>query len=157
MRNEELKVTPYEDFSHLVEYQGVRILYRELTGKDLYLLALWEDIKGEEYLRDPEVQTILMSMLSCEPYKITEDELLDLPVEVFYKYLQWFIENRLVDRVMGLNEWLTLCFHLMKQRWQSDLEWLERLPIVKVLQMSDIQSSFHESVNKEINSKVKSR
>lgn len=148
-------VEPQEDFSHLVYVNDeVVILFRELRGEDIYYIELFRDSEDdEEILSSPEFLNSMVERLSVEPYKIDIDRLTDLRLPEYSELLRWFCENRLAERVMTLNTWLTLCFHLGKQRWTSDLDWYEKQPIIKILQMSNIQADYHEKVNKELSKK----
>lgn len=146
-----MEVIPHEDFSHTVIINGVEILFRELTGKDIYFIELWrEEGDNNSFLSNPSFLNQMVERLSVEPWSITEDELTNL---VYYNYndlIEWFCDNRLRGRIMTLNDWLTLCFHLSKQRWTSDMDWFERQPIIKIIQMSDIQTDFHTKVNENL-------
>lgn len=152
-----LEVIPHEDFSHtLIINDDREVVIRELTGKDIYYIELWRDeSEGDGFLSDPEFLNLMIERLSVEPYGITADELTDYLHKTYNSIIEWFWENRLTDRLMSLNDWLTLCFHLSKQRWTSDLEYFESQPIIKVIQMSNIQTDFHEKVNKKISKGTK--
>ncbi|MDX1371754.1 MAG: hypothetical protein R3321_04755 [Nitrososphaeraceae archaeon] len=153
-----MDIIPHEDFSHTVIIGETEILFRELMGKDIYYIELWrEDDKDQEFLQSSDFLHSMIERLSVDPYRITQEDLLDFLAPDYRKLLEWFCENRLQDRLLSLNNWLTLCFHLSKQRWTSDLEWFENQPLIKIIQMSDIQAKFHEQVNKSMKESSKKK
>lgn len=142
-----------EDFSHLIILPSSKrkLILRDLIGKDFYFISL---IKNEYPQKLDTIRFILdlILRLSIEPFKIDNEELLNLPSNDFNPLVEWVRDNKL-KTIMDLNDWLELCYHLQKQRWTSDTEWLETIPITKVITMSDIQTTFHEKVNKELKRK----
>lgn len=154
-----MEIIPHEDFSHTVILDsGVEILFRELIGSDIYFIELFRETDDDHsFLASSEFLHEMMIRLSCEPNKIDFDTLTDLIYHEYHDLMKWFCENRLVERIMGLNDWLTLCFHLSKQRWTSDLDWFESQPIIKIIQMSSIQTDFHEKVNAEMKKGAKKK
>lgn len=153
-----MEVISHEDFSHTIILDEITISFRELTGKDIYFIELWrEDDKDTSFLQSTHFLNEMVERLSIEPNPITIDELTDLIHYDYHAILKWFCENRLQDRLMSLNDWFTLCFHLSKQRWTSDLDWFEQQPIIKVIQMSEIQSKFHEQVNRSMKESSKKK
>jgi hypothetical protein len=62
----------------------------------------------------------------------------------------WLGPTLLEDKLMKVDQWLELAFHLCKQRWDTSVEWLERQPVSKVLLMADILSKFVEKQNEEM-------
>lgn len=80
---------------------------------------------------------------------LSESDLESIPVRYVSPLADWIGPNILEERVMKLEQWLEVGFHLCKQRWDSSLEWLEEQPISKVLLMSKILSEFVEKQNQE--------
>jgi hypothetical protein len=56
----------------------------------------------------------------------------------------WIMENLLEEKVLGVENWLELAFHLCKQRWDSSIDWLETQPMSKVMLMVDILKKHNE-------------
>ncbi len=62
----------------------------------------------------------------------------------------WMGPNLLNDRVMKVEQWLEMAFHLCKQRWDDSIEWLEDQPVSKILLMAKILSTFVDKQNNEM-------
>lgn len=116
-----------------------------MTPKDLYFIEAMKKEKGEE-LPETEFLIEMISRLSeCEM-----DMVLNLPVQNFRVLVRWFTKEIMEGKVMSVYQWLEVAFHLMKQRWDSTLEWLEEQPMSKVLTMIDILAKMAERQNKEM-------
>jgi len=63
---------------------------------------------------------------------------------------EWMGPNLLNDRVMKVEQWLEMAFHLCKQRWDDSIEWLEDQPVSKILLMAKILSTFADKQNNEM-------
>lgn len=81
--------------------------------------------------------------------ELSESDLELIPARYISPLADWLGPNILEEKVMKLEQWLEVGFHLCKQRWDSSLEWLEEQPISKVLLMSKILSEFVEKQNHE--------
>ena len=69
---------------------------------------------------------------------LDESSLESLSISETRKTFEWALENLLSEKIMTIESWLQTAFHLCKQRWDSSIEWLETLPVPKVLLMVDI-------------------
>jgi hypothetical protein len=78
------------------------------------------------------------------------ETVLSMPVGKFKVLVNWFTKEILEGKVMTAYQFLEICFHLMKQRWDSSLEWLEEQPMSKLLTMVDILSKFAEKQNADM-------
>lgn len=54
------------------------------------------------------------------------------------------VSNLLDSKVLTVENWLELAFHLCKQRWDSSIDWLETQPMSKVFLMLDILKKHNE-------------
>lgn len=81
---------------------------------------------------------------------ITEEELDQIPVYFFKPLFKWVNEEILEGKVMTVEQWLSLAFHLCKQRWDQSIDWLEQQPVSKILLMLKIQSDFVEKEKQEM-------
>jgi len=66
--------------------------------------------------------------------------------------LDWMMKELLTEKVMKVDQWLEMAFHLCKQRWDDSVEWLEVQPMTKILLMSRIVSKFVAEQNREMKS-----
>lgn len=58
--------------------------------------------------------------------------------------LTWISENLLDGKLLTVENWLEIGFHLCKQRWDSTIDWLENQPMSKVMLMVDIVKKHNE-------------
>ena len=115
--------------------------FRELTPKDFYFFSLINN----DY---PDLtQSHLSLLLIMRLAGLTEEDLTNIPAQYVKPLTEWMGPELLNDRVMHIDKWLELAFHLCKQRWDSSIEWLEDQPVSKVLLMARIQSEFVEKQN----------
>lgn len=117
---------------------------RELKPKDFYFLSLLEN-DFPDMTASHKVTLIFMRIGG-----LTEEDLLQIPSKQFGALLEWMVPNLLEDRMMKLDQWLEVGFHLCKQRWDSSLEWLEEQPMPKILLMSKILTDHAEKQNREM-------
>jgi hypothetical protein len=66
------------------------------------------------------------------------------------KIFEWATTELLQEKVLTVENWLEVSFHLCKQRWDSSVDWLEAQPMSKIFAMLDIVKSHVESQNDEI-------
>ena len=66
------------------------------------------------------------------------------------KLFEWATTELLQEKVLTVENWLEVSFHLCKQRWDSSVDWLETQPMSKIFAMLDIVKSHVESQNDEI-------
>lgn len=119
---------------------------RELTPKDLYYVeVLKKEHKGEDI---PQVVFFMELISRLSDFEM--DEVMDIGVDKFRPLMMWFAKEILEGKVMTVYQWLEISFHLMKQRWDSSLDWLEDQPMSKVLTMVDVLTKFNEKQNAEM-------
>lgn len=119
---------------------------RDLTPKDLYFI---EALKKEHGGDDIPQNQFFMEMIS-RLSDFDMDQVLDLQVDQFRPLVLWFAKEVLENKVMTIYQWLEISFHLMKQRWDSSLDWLENQPMSKVLAMVDVMTKHAERQNAEM-------
>lgn len=118
--------------------------FREITPRDFYFFSL---INNDH----PDItQTHLSILLIMRLGNLTEEDLTIIPACYVKPIVDWMGPELLNDRVMKIEQWLELAFHLCKQRWDRTVEWLESLPMSKVLLMANIQSNFVSQQNEEM-------
>ena len=103
--------------------------FRDLTPKDFYYIQVLQN----EKLPDSEVAIAMVTRVLLE-----EEPLEQLSVFETRKAFEWVAENVVAARVMTVGSWLQTAFHLCKQRWDSSIEWMETLPVPKILLMVEI-------------------
>jgi len=65
--------------------------------------------------------------------------------------LAWWIGQEILpEKVMKLEDWFELSFHLCKQRFDVTMDWLENQPMPKVLLMARTATKFAEKQNREM-------
>jgi len=106
---------------------------REIIPKDFYAIQILQNNQETQSL----IVSHLMSRLILNP-ESTET----LNVKQTQKLYDWAAENLLSERIMAVESWLEMAFHLCKQRWDSSIEWLETQPVPKLLLMVDIINKF---------------
>ena len=88
-----------------------------------------------------------------------EDEaVLDLiPASSISPLAKWMMKELIEERIMKVDKWLEMAFHLCKQRWDESIEWIEQQPMSKVLLMMRIQSQFNEKQEREMKKSSRKR
>lgn len=112
--------------------------FRELTPKDFYFAQV---LRAKE---DPNFTPLVLRLL------LNQDVLDVAPASVFREALKWVSENILNEKLLTVENWMEISFHLCKQRWDSSMDWLETQPMSKVLLMIDILQKHVERENSEI-------
>jgi hypothetical protein len=64
--------------------------------------------------------------------------------------LSWVGEHLINEKVLSVENWLEVGFHLCKQRWDSSIDWLENQPMSKILAMISILEDFAEKQEKSM-------
>ena len=119
------------------------LTFRELTPRDYYFFNLINN----DY---PDInQTHLVILLVMRLAGLDEEDLQLIPKRYIKPLSEWMGPELLQEKVMKVEQWLEVAFHLCKQRWDSSIEWLETQPVSKILLMSHIQSTFIEKQNEE--------
>ena len=124
---------------------------REVCPKDFYWFSVVENDFPD---LTATAQTLLMIVLLCD-----EDEaILDLiPASAVGPLAGWMMKELVEERIMKVDKWLEMAFHLCKQRWDESIEWIEQQPMSKVLLMMRIQSQFNEKQEREMKKSSRKR
>ena len=65
--------------------------------------------------------------------------------------LSWWIGNEILsEKVMKLDDWFKISFHLCKQRFDSTMEWLENQPVPKIMLMTNTLTAFNKEQEREM-------
>ena len=64
--------------------------------------------------------------------------------------LRWVSENILAEKILAVENWLEVAYHLCKQRWDSSVDWLETQPMSKINAMISIVEKHAERQEKEM-------
>lgn len=122
--------------------------FRDLTPKDFYFIQVLQNEGASDMQMAIEVVTrVLLDEESLEQLTIFETQ----------KAFEWAMENVLKERIMSVENWLQTAFHLCKQRWDSSIEWLETLPVPKILLMIEILNQHVKAQEAEMKKAGKKR
>jgi hypothetical protein len=113
------------------------IHFRELRPRDYYYAQVLREKK--------ESQISLISRLILNPEALDNYSIFQAR-----KIFIWAAENLMEEKIMTVENWLTVSFHLCKQRWDSSVDWLETQPVSKILTMIRIVDKFVEAQNDAI-------
>lgn len=105
------------------------IHFRDLTPKDFYFVQILQNEKLPE--SEIAIAVLTRTLLFEEPLE-------QLSIGETRKAFEWAMENVLSAKIMSVEGWLQTAFHLCKQRWDSSIEWMETLPVPKILLMIEI-------------------
>ena len=127
-----------EDFTYLVTIPGVpRFHFREVTPKDFYFAQV---------LRSSD-----RSLLELVERLLLNEEVLDYATYAQTSaVLRWVSENILAEKILAVENWLEVAYHLCKQRWDSSVDWLETQPMSKINAMISIVEKHAERQEKEM-------
>jgi hypothetical protein len=103
--------------------------FRDLTPKDFYFIQVLRNTE----VSDKDLAFAILSRLLLE-----EESLDSLSIFETQKTFEWALDNLLTEKIMPVENWLETAFHLCKQRWDESIEWMETLPVPKILLMIDI-------------------
>ena len=73
------------------------------------------------------------------------------------KIFKWIGEEVINEKVLTVENWLEVSFHLCKQRWDNTVDWLEKQPMSKILAMINIVEDFAEKQEQEIKKSSRGR
>ena len=120
------------------------LVIRELKPKDFYFFNLinndYPDITQNHFV------LLILSRLAG----LTDRDLNHVPAKYVKPLTAWLGANILDEKVMKVEQWLEMAFHLCKQRWDNSIEWLEEQPVSKILLMAGIMSKFAQKQNDEM-------
>ena len=124
------------------------IHFRDLTPKDFYFIQILQNEKADE--ADMAVAIVGRVLLDEVPLE-------QLTINQTRKAFEWAMENVLRERIMTVEGWLQTAFHLCKQRWDSSIEWMETLPVPKILLMIEILNQHIKAQEAEMKKSAKKR
>lgn len=127
-----------EDFTYLVTIPGVpQFHFREVTPKDFYFAQV---------LRASD-----RSLLELVERLLLNEEVLDYATYAQTSaVLRWVADNILSEKILTVENWLEVAYHLCKQRWDSSIEWLESQPMSKITAMISIVEKHAAAQEKEM-------
>lgn len=94
----------------------------------------------------------LISRLILNP-----DVLDQLTLNQTEKIFKWVGEEIINEKVLTVENWLEVSFHLCKQRWDNTVDWLEKQPMSKIFTMISIVEDFAEKQEQEIKKSSRGR
>lgn len=108
--------------------------FREICPKDFYFAQLLRN-------KDESMLPLLLRTLK------NPEELDNWTMSQAQSAIEWASEELLTEKVFSVEDWLTTAFHLCKQRWGPEMDWLETQPMSKVLTMVSILEDFAKAQN----------
>ena len=140
-----MKALSRADFHQEVTIDGESTyILREIIPKDFYWFQLCEN-------DFPDLSTTLQFLLILCMLLDGDESILEQIPKRHVGPLSWWIgENLLQDKVMKLDDWFKMSFHLCKQRFDATMEWLEEQPVPKVLLMVNTLQSFNKEQEREM-------
>ena len=119
---------------------------REVCPRDFYWFSLVENDYPD---LEPGLFNILLLLMLTDADEDNHE--LDLiPVECLAPLSSWMMKELVSERIMKVEQWLEMSFHLCKQRWDDTTEWLESQPMSKILLMSRVVSKYVAEQNREM-------
>ncbi len=127
------------------------LVFRELTPRDFYFFNLITN----DY---PDIsQNHLILLLMMRLTGLDEAGLETIPAKYIKPISDWLGPELLSEKVMTVEQWLEMAFHLCKQRWDQSIEWLEKQPVSKILLMAHILSQYVDKQNEEMKKAARKR
>ncbi len=127
-----------EDFTYLLYVESFDPIHvREVTPKDFYYAQI---LRTGERSFSPLVERLILN----------PEILGTIPSRFFRSVLAWISENILQEKILSVENWLEVSFHLCKQRWDQSMDWLESQPMSKVLTMIEIVKKHAEEQEKQV-------
>ena len=119
---------------------------REVCPRDFYWFSLVENDYPD---LEPGLFNILLLLILTDADE--ENNELDLiPVRCLAPLSSWVMKELVSERIMKVEQWLEMSFHLCKQRWDDTTEWLESQPMSKILLMGRVVSKYVAEQNREM-------
>lgn len=81
----------------------------------------------------------LILRLVCNP-----EELDGIPARTFRSSIEWIVENLLKEKILTVENWMEVAFHLCKQRWDESIDWMESQPMSKIHAMIHIMKKHND-------------
>jgi len=121
-------------------------LLREVCPRDFYWFSLVENDYPD---LDPGLFNLLLLLMLTDADE-QDHELDQIPVGCLAPLSSWVMKELVSERVMKVEQWLEMSFHLCKQRWDDTTEWLESQPMSKILLMGRVVSKYVAEQNREM-------
>jgi hypothetical protein len=119
---------------------------REVCPRDFYWFSLVENDYPD---LDPGLFNLLLLLMLTDADE-QDHELDQIPVGCIAPLSSWVMKELVSERVMKVEQWLEMSFHLCKQRWDDTTEWLESQPMSKILLMGRVVSKYVAEQNREM-------
>lgn len=122
------------------------LILREICPRDFYWFALVEN-------DFPDISTSLfITLVIALLLDLPEDhpDLETIPKKSLSALYWWISKELLEEKLMKVDQWFKLSFHLCKQRYDSTMEWFEQQPMSKILLMTNVMSNYADEQNKEM-------
>lgn len=99
----------------------------------------------------PDLNPTILGLLIFVTLLDEDEHVLDsIPSRHIAPVIQWMMNELIAEKIMKVDAWLEMAFHLCKQRWDDTAEWLEGQPMSKILLMGRVQTKFVEAQNREM-------
>lgn len=135
------------DFKYEVTVDGeMTFLFREICPRDFYWFSLVENDYPD--IAAPLFMVLVMALL----LDIEEDDerLTSVPKRMIGPIFWWISKELMNEKLMKLDQWFKLSFHLCKQRWDSSVDWFEDQPMSKILLMTKVMTDYADEQNREM-------
>ena len=120
------------------------MILRELCPRDFYWFATVEN-------DFPDLSPALTGLLTLLLLLDGRDEDLELIPKRVVSALSWWIgPNLLNEKLMKLDQWYEVAFHLCKQRFDMSMDWMEDQPVPKILLMIQILTKHAKEQEREM-------
>ena len=120
------------------------MILRELCPKDFYWFATVENDFPD---LSPSVSGLLTLLLLLDG---REEDLELIPKRVVSALSWWIGPNLLNEKLMKLDQWYEVAFHLCKQRFDMTMDWMEDQPVPKILLMIQILTKHAKEQEREM-------
>jgi hypothetical protein len=117
---------------------------REVCPRDFYWFALLENEFSDTNPVITNLQTLAMLMEG------DETDLMLIPKRAITPLMWWMSKNLLDEKVMKLDQWYEMAFHLCKQRFDASMDWMETQPISKILLMTQVLTKHAKEQEREM-------
>ena len=133
------------DFHFEVTVDGeTTYLIRDVIPKDFYWFQLCENDFPD---LDPTLNFLLLLCMFLDQ----DETVLEQIPKNHIAPLSWWIGTEILnEKVMKLDDWYKMSFHLCKQRFDSTMEWLEEQPVPKILLMVNTLTGFNKEQEREM-------
>jgi hypothetical protein len=117
---------------------------RELCPKDFYFAQI---LRNKEQGMLPLISRLILNPEVLDLFTLPQTE----------KIFKWVGEEIINEKVLTVENWLEVSFHLCKQRWDNTVDWLENQPMSKILTMISIVEDFAEKQEQEVKKSSRGR